>query len=119
MDLGVDDAAARAPSPLPRVSEEGMSYLAARRYGLTHAEPNETERQGGWRQVWEHPSGLRAAKHPVTGRWHVIDGTEMVGEGFSSSLRACAAKIERLIRERQWPERWSNPAYLGDGPWGA
>lgn len=73
-----------------------MSYLTARRHGLTHTEPTETEKAAGWRQVWEHPSGLRAIRHPATGRWHVSDGWEIVGDGFSSSLRAVAAKIARI-----------------------
>ena len=73
-----------------------MSYLTAHRYGLTHTEPSESEQLGGWRQVWEHPSGLRAARNPASGRWHVTDGFMVVGEGWCSSLRAAAAKIGRM-----------------------
>ena len=76
-----------------------MSYLTAHRYGLTKVEPTDAERQGGWRQVWEHPSGLRAGRNPATGRWQVIDGDAIKVEGFCSSLRAAAAKIERLVRQ--------------------
>lgn len=76
-----------------------MSYLVARRYGLTHVEPTETEKTGGWRQAWEHPSGLRAIRHPVTGRWHVSTGSELVGRAYSSSLRAVAARIARLAED--------------------
>lgn len=85
-----------------------MTYLTARRYGLTKVEPSESERQGGWRQVWEHPSGLRAARNPATGRWHVIDGDRINDESFSSSLRAIAGRIDRLVGESraehdEWP----------------
>lgn len=75
-----------------------MSYLKSHRYGLTHVEPNEVETIGGWKQVWEHPSGLRAVRHPVTGRWHVSNGSEIISDrySFSSSLRAAAMKIDRL-----------------------
>lgn len=75
-----------------------MSYLTAHRYGLTHVEPSIAEAEGGWKQVWEHPSGLRAARNPFTGNWHISNGYEIVGGGysFSSSLRACALRIERL-----------------------
>lgn len=76
-----------------------MSYLTTHRHGLTKVEPTDSERQGGWKQVWEHPSGLRAGRHPVTGRWHVIDSDAIKGEGWSSSLRGVAAKIERLASE--------------------
>jgi hypothetical protein len=71
-----------------------MSYLKVRRYGLTKVEPTDTEREAGWRQVWEHPSGRRAARHPVTGCWHVINDGR-ISAGFCSSLRAVAAKIAR------------------------
>lgn len=72
-----------------------MAYLTAHRYGLVKVEPSDVERRGGWRQVWEHPSGLRAARNPASGRWHVIDGREIRDEGFCSSLRAAARKIAR------------------------
>ncbi len=73
-----------------------MSYLTAQRYGLTKVEPTDMEREGGWRQVWEHKSGLRAGRNQVTGRRHVIDSGEIRSEGFCSSLRAVAAKIARV-----------------------
>lgn len=73
-----------------------MSYLAATRYGLTHVEPTETQRASGWRQIWQHPSGAMAMRHPASGYWVVsLDGGVTVGEGWSSSLRAAARKIER------------------------
>lgn len=72
-----------------------MSYLTARRFGLTRIEPNEQLRASGWRQVWEHPSGLLALRHPVTGRWVIGDGYS-IRDGFSSSLRAAAATIVRI-----------------------
>jgi hypothetical protein len=75
-----------------------MAYLEAHRYGLVKVEPTESEQQGGWRQVWEHPSGLRAARNPATGRWQVLDGREIRDEGFCSSLRAAAIKIDRICR---------------------
>lgn len=68
--------------------------MAATRFGLTHEEPSDELRSAGWRQVWRHPSGMLAMRHPVTGRWVVSDGLT-VGEGWSSSLRAAARKIER------------------------
>lgn len=73
-----------------------MSYLTATRYGLTKEEPSETLRAAGWRQVWRHPSGLLAMRHPSTGHWIVSDGFTIPDQGFSSSLRACAARIARL-----------------------
>lgn len=76
-----------------------MSYLGAHRYGLTKVSPTDSEQAGGWRQVWEHPAGLRAARNPATGYWQVIDGQEIRGGGFSSSLSAVAAKIDRLVRD--------------------
>jgi hypothetical protein len=80
------------------VGDPVLSYLTAHRYGLVKAAPTDAERKGGWRQVWAHPSGLRAARNPVTGRWQVSTGTEIQGEGFCSSLRAAAHKIERLTK---------------------
>jgi len=71
-----------------------MSYLKARRYGLTHISPSEEQRRAGWRQVWQHPSGLLVMRHPVTGRWIVSDG-QVAGDGYCSSLRAAANKIAR------------------------
>lgn len=64
------------------------------RFGLTRVEPSDTLRAAGWRQVWRHPSGMLAMRHPVTGRWVVSDGFSL-GEGFCSSLRAAARKIKR------------------------
>ncbi len=81
-----------------------MSYLVAHRYGLTRVSPTAPEREGGWRQVWEHPSGLRAAKNPATGRWHVTDGRRVLGEGFCSSLRAAALRIERTAAALHNPQ---------------
>lgn len=74
-----------------------MAYLTATRYGLTKTEPTDDQRAAGWRQVWEHPSGMLAMRHPSTGDWVLGDGHEIIGgEGFSSSLRAAARRIERL-----------------------
>lgn len=73
-----------------------MSYLTTTRYGLTHVEPTEAQRASGWRQVWRHPSGLLTMRHPSTGRWVVSDGSIVIGDGWSSSLRAAARRIERL-----------------------
>lgn len=75
-----------------------MAYLTATRYGLTHIEPTEQLRASGWRQVWRHPSGLLAMRHPVTGRWVVSDGREIIGDGWASSLRAVARVIERRVQ---------------------
>jgi hypothetical protein len=77
-----------------------MSYLAAHRYGLTRVE-NERLRASGWRQIWEHPSGLLAMRHPATGRWIVSDGFTIPGEGFCSSLRAAARKIAAVSPPRE------------------
>lgn len=68
----------------------------SKRYGLTHVTPSETLRAAGWRQVWEHPSGLLAMRHPSTGRWVVSDGSTIPTDGWCSSLRAAARRIERL-----------------------
>jgi hypothetical protein len=80
-----------------------MAYLTATRYGLTHVEPTEEQRASGWRQVWEHPTGMLAMKHPVDGRWVVAErmpnGTLGIGDGWASSLRAAARKIERMADE--------------------
>jgi hypothetical protein len=38
-------------------------------------------------------------RHPSTGRWHVSDGWA-IEDGFCSSLRAAAAKIERMVAAR-------------------
>lgn len=73
-----------------------MAYLAARRYGLTRVEPSVTLRQSGWRQVWAHPSGLMAMRHPVTGRWVISDGKTLSDASFSSSLCAAARKLDRI-----------------------
>jgi hypothetical protein len=72
-----------------------MSYLSAHRFGLTRIEPSRELRASGWRQVWEHPAGLLAMRHPVTGRWVVTDGRTL-GPEFCSSLRAAARKIDQL-----------------------
>lgn len=73
-----------------------MSYLTARRYGLTRVDPTETQRESGWRQVWSHPSGMLAMRHPSTGRWVVTDGLVIPDASFCSSLRAAALKIARV-----------------------
>jgi hypothetical protein len=70
--------------------------MPAHRYGLVKVAPSIAEREGGWRQVWAHPSGRRAAKHPSTGMWVVTDGRNIADASFSSSLRAVAAKLHRL-----------------------
>lgn len=81
-----------------------MAYLTATRYGLTHIEPTEQQRESGWRQVWEHPSGMLAMRHPTAGYWVVSEFDPTAGwivlDGWSSSLRACALSIERRLRER-------------------
>lgn len=79
-----------------------MSYLTARRHGLTKVEPSEDERASGWRLIWEHPSGLRAAKNPASGRWQIMETDDVGhvvirGDGWSSSLRAAAARISRML----------------------
>lgn len=77
-------------------------YRRATRYGLTRVEPSERLRAAGWRQVWRHPSGAVAMRHPCSGYWVVsMDaGATIVDEGFSSSLRAAAGRIERLRTAR-------------------
>lgn len=81
-----------------------MAYLTATRYGLTHVEPTEEQRESGWRQVWRHSSGLLAMRHPSTGYW-VVSSLGSLGwgveDGFSSSLRAVARRIERLAVRRR------------------
>jgi hypothetical protein len=74
-----------------------MAYLTATRYGLTKVEPTESQRAAGWRQLWRHPSGALAMRHPSTGYWMVSydDGRTIPGDSWSSSLRAAARKIER------------------------
>jgi hypothetical protein len=72
-----------------------MAYLEAHRYGLTHIEPTEEMRASGWRQVWRHPSGALALRHPSTGHWVVSPDGVTLDDGFSSSLKAAAARIER------------------------
>lgn len=77
-----------------------MAYLTATRYGLTHIDPPEGFREAGWRQVWEHPSGLLAMRHPCTGWWVVATFGESgwtIDDGWSSSLRAAARSIERRV----------------------
>lgn len=74
-----------------------MAYLKATRYGLTHIAPSETLRASGWRQVWRHPSGLLAMRHPTHGRWVVSDGSTIASEHFCSSLRVAARRIERIV----------------------
>jgi hypothetical protein len=78
-----------------RIERSMTAYLTATRYGLTHIEPTEVQRASGWRQVWRHPSGMLAMRHPVTGYWVISDGYEIADEGFSSSLRTAARRIER------------------------
>jgi hypothetical protein len=90
-----------------------MAYLTATRYGLTHIEPTEQQRASGWRQVWEHPSGMLAMRHPSTGRWMVAwrgdDGLLRIDGGrWSSSLRAAALSIEHRLNQSS--ERGSNAA---------
>jgi hypothetical protein len=78
-----------------------MAYLTAHRYGLVHVEPSEQQLASGWTQIWMHPTGALAMRHPVTGYWVVSpDGGMTLGDGFSSSLRAAARKIERDYRSR-------------------
>jgi hypothetical protein len=78
--------------------KDDMAYLTATRYGLTHVEPSDRLRTSGWRQVWRHPSGALALRHPSTGRWVVsMDGGLSLGDGWSSSLRAAARSIERRL----------------------
>jgi hypothetical protein len=77
-----------------------MAYLTATRYGLTRVKPADypllLRESGQWRQVWRHPSGMLAMRHPVTGYWVVSDGCAIEGERWSSSLRAAARRVERL-----------------------
>jgi hypothetical protein len=77
-----------------------MAYLTATRYGLTRIEPTERQRESGWRQIWRHPSGALAMRHPRTGDWVVsMDGGQTVGSGWSSSLRAAAGSIDRHLAD--------------------
>jgi hypothetical protein len=87
-----------------------MSYLTATRYGLTHIDPRkelfetgEKLYQAGWRQVWQHPSGLLAMRNPWTGYWVVSDGYGIEDEGFSSSLRGAARRIEQRLASSSAP----------------
>lgn len=81
-----------------------MAYLTATRHGLTHIEPTESQRASGWRQVWRHPNGSLAMRHPYTGDW-VICRDGHIDDGFSSSLRAAARRIERQGEWRSGPGR--------------
>lgn len=74
-----------------------MAYLTATRYGLTRIAPTETLRAAGWRQIWRHPSGVWAMRHPVTGYWVLTydNGQTITDDGFSSSLSGAARRIER------------------------
>lgn len=78
-----------------------MAYLRATRYGLTKIDPSDTLHEAGWRQVWQHPSGMLAMRHPSTGRW-VVASTELTIDdaGWCSSLRGAARKIEQRIEAR-------------------
>lgn len=76
-----------------------MAYLTATRYGLEHVEPSEEQRASGWRQIWRHPEGPLAMRHPVTGRWVVSMDGLTIGSGWASSLRAAARVIERRLEE--------------------
>jgi hypothetical protein len=77
-----------------------MAYLTATRYGLTRIDPSDRLRESGWRQVWWHPSGALAMRHPTVGHWVVsMDGGFTLDDGWSSSLRAAARSIERRIGE--------------------
>lgn len=76
-----------------------MAYLTATRYGLTYVGANERLRENGWRQVWRHPSGALAMRHPSAGYWVVsMDGGFTLDEGFYSGLRAAARGIDRRLR---------------------
>lgn len=96
-----------------------MAYLTATRYGLVHIEPTEDQRASGWRQIWRHPeSGALAMRHPSTGYWMVsFDGGITLDDGFSSSLRAAARKIERRFAQaleraaHQQGDHTSTPGY--------
>lgn len=80
-----------------------MAYLTATRYGLTRIDPTEQQRASGWRQLWRHPSGAVAMRHPAAGYWVVsLDGGHTItdGDAFSSSLRAAARRIDRLAARR-------------------
>lgn len=76
-----------------------MAYLTAKRYGLTHEQPSERLREAGWRQVWRHPSGALAMRHPSAGYWVVSmdGGFTLDTDGWSSSLRAAARSIDRRL----------------------
>lgn len=77
-----------------------MAYLTATRYGLTHIEPTEQQREAGWRQVWLHPSGALAMRHPLSDSWVVsLDGGLTVESTVCSSLRAASLSIDRQLRE--------------------
>jgi putative alpha-1,2-mannosidase len=76
-----------------------MAYLTATRYGLTHIAPTEQQRSSGWRQVWRHPSGALAMRHPSTGEWVTsMDGGWSLDEGWANGLHAAALRIERRLR---------------------
>jgi hypothetical protein len=91
-----------------------MAYLRASRYGITHMEPTEALRAAGWRQVWRHPSGTLAMRHPITGHWVLSDGYEITDEGFSSSLRAAARRIDHLTHSASAGTTGLATARLGD-----
>jgi hypothetical protein len=77
-----------------------MSYLTATRYGLTHEEPSERLHAAGWRQVWRHPSGALAMRHPGHGQWVTsMDGGLTLDSGWASSLHAAALRIGRKLRD--------------------
>lgn len=85
-----------------------MAYLTTTRYGLTHIDmqehllPEHFERlhSAGWRQVWSHPRGALAMRHPGHGDWVVsMDGGLTLDGGWVSSLHAAALSIERKLEK--------------------
>lgn len=73
--------------------------MAATRFGLEHVQPTEQQHASGWRQVWRHPSGALAMRHPTTGRWVVSMDGSTLDDGFASSLHAASFRIERKLKE--------------------
>jgi hypothetical protein len=77
-----------------------MAYLTATRHGLTKVSDSDRIAPA-YTSEWKHPSGVRALRHPCEPIWciAVFDGWWCVLDGWSSSLRAAARRIDRLAKD--------------------
>ena len=51
--------------------------------------------------------------------WNGGNLIEVDDKALRDQAREDRESRERTRDEDGWPSRWSDPAYLGDGPWGA